>query len=197
MFLGDAFIQICYFLRFKFLFVKLRFLSILALSFFAVQISVAQTEGKWTLEKCIDYALSNNIVVRQSALVAKGAANDALQSKLNLLPSVDASANYNFNFGNSLNPVTFQFAETNSQTGSANLQATLPLFTGLQQIHNIQRTKYDLLASQFDYAAAQNNVALSVSSAFFANSIEQGNYGSARQAAPANGSAKGIDGKQD
>lgn len=126
----------------------------------------AQADAKWTLERCVQYALANNIQVRQAAINAQISKNNNLQSVLNLLPSVDASVNYNFNFGNSLNPVTFRFVEANSQSGSANLQATLPLFTGLQQIHNIQRTKYDLTASKFDYENAQNNVALAVSSAF-------------------------------
>jgi outer membrane protein len=146
--------------------VKLLRTAALLLILVISQISFAQPVEKWSLEKCIDYALNNNLVVRQAGVAARVAQNDNLQSKLNLLPSVDASASYNLNFGNSLNPVTFQFVESNSQSASVNLQASLPLFTGLQQIHNIQRTKYDLMASQFDYAAAQNNVALSVSSAF-------------------------------
>ncbi|MCW5908190.1 MAG: TolC family protein [Chitinophagales bacterium] len=137
--------------------------------FFAMLLSVfltAQTPEKWTLEKCIDYAIKNNIVVKQAEISAQISKNEALQSKLNLLPSLDANASYNFNFGNSLNPVSFSFVQSNSQSGSATLQGTLPLFTGLQQMYNIQRTKYELLASQFDYQAAQNNVALNVSSAF-------------------------------
>lgn len=142
---------------------RLACLFVLLLSF---GLSKAQTNEKWSLEKCIEYAVKNNLAVKQAQLTGQIAKNESLQSKLNLLPQIDANVSYNFNFGNSLNPVSFQFVESNSQSGSANLQASLPLFTGLQQIHNIQRTKYELLASQFDYQAAQNNVALNVSSAF-------------------------------
>lgn len=126
----------------------------------------AQGDMPWTLEKCIEHAIQHNIAVKQAYVTQQLAKNENLQSKLNLLPTVDGSVNYNFNFGNSLNPISFRFVEANSQSGSANMQASLPLFTGLQQIYNMERTKYDLLASKFDFEAAQNDIALSVSSAF-------------------------------
>lgn len=138
----------------------------LSLTLLLTQLGHAQTNEKWTLEKCIDYAMQHNISVRQAALVAKVSKNDNLQSKLNVLPSVDASASYNLNFGNSLNPVTYSFVESNSQSSSLSLTGSLPLFTGLQQVYNIQRTKYELMASEFDYKAAQNDIALAVSSAY-------------------------------
>lgn len=138
----------------------------LSLALLFTQLGHAQTNDKWTLEKCIDYAMQHNISVRQAALLAKVSKNDNLQSKLNVLPTVDASASYNLNFGNSLNPVTYSFIESNSQSSSLNLTGTLPLFTGLQQVYNIQRTKYELMASEFDYRAAQNDIALAVSSAY-------------------------------
>lgn len=128
--------------------------------------STAQEARKWTLEQCIDYAMAHNINVRQAQITAQIAKNDKTQSMMNVLPQVDASASYNFNFGNSLNPVTYSFIESNSQSSQMSLTGTLPLFTGLQQIHNVQRAKYDLIASDFDYKAAQNNIALSVSSAY-------------------------------
>ncbi len=141
------------------------FLSILFLFAFSFA-SSAQTNAKWSLEKCIEYALTNNLSIRQTALSSQLSQNDNLQSKLNLLPNIDASASYNFNFGNSLNPVTYSFVQTNSQSAQAQLQGSVVLFNGLQQIFNIERSKYDLIASQFDLKTAQNNIALSVSQSF-------------------------------
>lgn len=126
----------------------------------------AQEARKWTLEQCIDYAMAHNINVQQAQITAHIAKNDKTQSMMNVLPQVDANASYNFNFGNSLNPISYQFVESNSQSSQISLTGSLPLFTGLQQIHNVQRAKYDLLASNFDYKATQNNIALSVSSAY-------------------------------
>lgn len=132
----------------------------------AAHVTMAQEARKWTLEQCIEYAMAHNINVRQAQITAQIAKNDKTQSMMNVLPQVDASASYNFNFGNSLNPITYSFVESNSQSSQISLTGSLPLFTGLQQIHNIQRAKYDLIASDFDYKAAQNNIALSVSSSY-------------------------------
>ena len=122
--------------------------------------------GKWTLEQCIDYALKNNIQVREAAITARSASADHLQAKLNFLPTLDVNGSYDDDFGNGFNPQTFSFAQGNSQ--SLQLQATgnVPLFTGLQQIYNVQRAKYDLIASKYDYENAQKNIALNVAQAY-------------------------------
>ena len=138
----------------------------LLIAVFTTQILFAQVTEKWTLEKCIDYAFKNNITVRQAGLTSTVSGNQLLQSKLNLLPSVNASASYDFNFGNSINPVTYTFTNGNSQTSQVALQGNLTLFNGLQQIYNIQKSKYDLLASQYDYENAKSNMGLNIASGY-------------------------------
>ena len=126
----------------------------------------SQTTEKWTLEKCIDYAFKNNLQVRQAEITSQVSKNENLQSKLNLLPSVEGNLNFSNNFGNGFNPQTYSFAQGNSQSVQTSLQAGLPIFTGLQQMFNIERTKYDLLASKFDYENAKRNIALTIASAY-------------------------------
>lgn len=56
----------------------------------------AATEAEarqWTLQECIDYALANNITLAKSALTKQSAAEDRLQAKANLLPSLSFSTN--------------------------------------------------------------------------------------------------------
>ena len=133
---------------------------------FITQFLRAQTTEKWTLERCVDYAFKNNITIQQAGLAANVSGNQLLQSKLNLLPSLNASASYDFNFGNSINPITYTFTNGNSQTSQIGLQGNLTLFNGLQQIYNIEKSKYDLLGSQYDYANAKSNMGLNIASAY-------------------------------
>jgi outer membrane protein len=130
------------------------------------QILFSQTTEKWTLEKCIDYALKNNIQIRQAGVLARISSNDNLQSKLNLMPALDGNINFSNNYGNGFNPQTYSFAQGNSQSAQTSLQGTLPVFTGLQQMFNIERTKYELLATKYDYENSQRSIALSVASAY-------------------------------
>ena len=56
----------------------------------------AQTTGKkWTLQDCIDYAMQNNIQLKKSSLQKLSAQEDILQSKADLLPSLNASTSQN------------------------------------------------------------------------------------------------------
>ena len=61
--------------------------------------SIAQEQ--WGLKKCIDEAYENNIQLKQKSLNVDYAKNVNLQNKLNLLPSLNASASHRFNFGQS------------------------------------------------------------------------------------------------
>ena len=141
-------------------------LSVVFVLLFPALFLFSQTNEKWTLEKCIDYAFKNNIQIRQAEITSKVSANDNQQSKLNLLPTIDGNLNFSNNFGNGFNPQTYSYALGNSQSVQTSLQGTLPIFTGLQQMFNIERTKYDLLASKFDYENAKRNIALSIASSY-------------------------------
>ena len=56
----------------------------------------AQTSGKkWTLQDCIDYALQNNISLKKNSLQKLSAKEDILQSKADLLPSLNGSTSQN------------------------------------------------------------------------------------------------------
>ena len=120
----------------------------------------------WSLEDCLKYAMDNNISVKQAELSKRISKNSYLQSKLNVLPNISASGSYSFNFGNSIDPTTYTYQKSNSQSFSPGLNANLPLFTGLQQIHNIYKNKYDALASYWDLANTQNSTALNVTNLF-------------------------------
>lgn len=125
------------------------------------------TQEGWTLEKCIQHALDNNINIRQAALQQNISKKQLTQSYLStFLPSVDASVNYSVSLGNSVNQFDFTLIEGSLQTITGNISGTLPIFTGLQQLYGIQRAKSDYQASLFDAQEAKNNVALGVTSSF-------------------------------
>ena len=52
----------------------------------------------WTLRECIDYALENNIQLKQKSLTTKSSHETVVQSKSALLPSVSFSTSQNMNY---------------------------------------------------------------------------------------------------
>src|SRR5581483_9242970 len=64
-------------------------------------------QGKWDLRKCVDYALANNISIKQSDIQAKIAALQLKQSKQNIYPTLSFSGGPSFNNGRNQDPTTF------------------------------------------------------------------------------------------
>ncbi len=83
-------------------------ITIIANAFVLFLFSVQTVSAKqWTLQECIDYALSHNIQLRQNVISKQSAHEDVLQSKAELFPSLSASTSQNVIY----NP----FPETNRQ----------------------------------------------------------------------------------
>ena len=74
---------------------------------------------KWTLEECVDYAIKNNISVKQSELDLKTSDVEKLEAIGGFLPSLNGNANYSINTGASINPVTNQFQNQTFKSFSA------------------------------------------------------------------------------
>ena len=58
----------------------------------------ASAQQKWTLKDCIDYAMQNNITLKQAKLSKQSATEDKKQSQAALLPSLSASTNQSFGY---------------------------------------------------------------------------------------------------
>ena len=64
-----------------------------------VPISAQQT---WSLQKCVDYAIENNIQIKQQELASDYQGNLVNQAKSDRLPNLNGQLGNNYNFGRSL-----------------------------------------------------------------------------------------------
>ena len=82
-------------------------LNLFYLFFLLVNVCFAQKQ--WTLEDCLVHASENNINIKQSKLNTIYSKNDYLQSKINLLPTINTNASQSLNFGRNIDPYTNLF----------------------------------------------------------------------------------------
>ncbi|MCD4769746.1 MAG: TolC family protein [Bacteroidales bacterium] len=130
---------------------------------FSMATTNAQQENRWSLEKCINHAIDNNIVIKQQELQTKFQDNTLKQSKLTVLPSINGTASNNFSFGRALDETTYRFTdEANVMSSSFYGGANLTLFNGLQSYNTIQRNKYNLQASLSDLQNIKDDIALNI-----------------------------------
>ncbi len=120
----------------------------------------------WTLQRCIDYALKNNLTIRGGQLAVDDNQVSLTQSKADLLPTLGAGAGFSRYWGRSIDPTTNLFS--NQQNSSVGMQGTsnLTLFGGFKKLNTIKRDKAALDASNYDLETDKNDIMLSVTNDF-------------------------------
>ncbi|MCB0538491.1 MAG: TolC family protein [Bacteroidetes bacterium] len=136
---------------------------IVSFLFFISLFLVTHAQEVWTLNDCISYALENNISLKQSSLNTEYAKNTLLQNKMNLYtPNIQANASESFNFANSINPLTYQFVQQNTNSTSFSVGLNYNIFEGLSRIFTQKASKESLNATQYEQQALENQTVLLV-----------------------------------
>ena len=122
--------------------------------------------GPWTLERAVAYALEHNLGVRQYALTAQGNQQVLRQSKAALLPTANLNGTQTWQYGTSVNPLTYEYQSQTVRANNFSGASQLVLFQGFQLRNTIKRNALDLEASVQDVVKAQNDLSLNVASQF-------------------------------
>jgi len=129
-------------------------------------ISTLKAQEVWTLEKCVEYALSNNIQVKQQLLQVKSQQSTVLQDQLNMLPTVNGFATHGYNWGKTVDRYTNSFATKRVQTDNFYLSSQLSLFDGFQKVNRIKQSKMDLQAANYDNDKFMDDISLNIATAY-------------------------------
>ncbi len=122
-------------------------------------------DRQWTLEQCIDYAMSHNISLKiQRERVAQQ--EISLNTSRNAwLPSVSGHAGGSMGFGRALSADN-TYVNRSTQNTTFNVSADIPLYTGGQITGEKKTRALDLQASLADLEKARESVTLNVISAY-------------------------------
>lgn len=141
-----------------------RILLVFLAAFFSVT-SFAQidtTARKWTLREIIDYAISHNLTVKRSEYAVVTGEVNALQAKAALLPTVNGSASYGYNWGRTIDPGSNSFTENRVKSVNMNASSSWLLWNGFRLFYNVKQTDTELEALSEDLVKSRNDVILSV-----------------------------------
>lgn len=127
----------------------------------------AQTDSvsvrRWTLDECVEYALEHNIDIRQAELRAEAKGINLSSSKWAYAPDISVSNSYSYSTGRVLDPTTYQFIENQTVQGNnTSVGASIALFNGMKNMHNLKRARMDLRASLLDADKTRNDTRLNV-----------------------------------
>lgn len=136
--------------------------NLITLTILLVTTSALAQSDPWTLEKCINHALTNNLQIKQSELNTEVAKTTAMQGKLDLLPTLNAGASHGYNWGQTIDPFTNQFATDRVQNNSFSLSSSVTLFAGFQKQNTLKQRQYDYMAARFDNEKMQNDISMQI-----------------------------------
>ena len=131
-----------------------------------VLINTLEAQEVWTLEKCVEYALSNNIQVKQQMLQVKGGQATLLQDQLNVLPTLNGFAMHGYNWGKTVDRYTNQFATKRVQTDNFYLSSSVSIFDGFQKLNRIRQGKMDLAAANYDNDKLMDDISLGIATGY-------------------------------
>ncbi|MFR9165338.1 MAG: TolC family protein [Dysgonomonas sp.] len=123
-----------------------------------------QAQTKWTLRQCIDYAIENNITVKQQEIIVENSKIDLSTSKNSRLPDLNASLNQSFNFGQSTDYTTNITRMNNTSGARFSVESTMPLFTGLRIPNERKMNELNLKSAIEGLNKIKDNMELQVTS---------------------------------
>ncbi|GGF99350.1 TolC family protein [Pontibacter amylolyticus] len=119
-------------------------------------------DGIWSLQEAVEYAKANNLQVKRSQINKEVTQTNLSQSRAGRLPSINGGSSFNFNYGTYVDPTTSELRSEQSRTNSYQVNASLPLFMGFQQVNSIKRNELDLQADEQDVLSAQNDITIQI-----------------------------------
>jgi len=127
---------------------------------------MAKAQDYWDLRRCVDYAVTHNISVKQSDVQARLQLLQAKQSKANRIPSLAFSSNGGYQFGRSVNPSTYEFTNSTIFQQTYNLQTSITLFNWFNIKNTYLSNQKNAEALQEDVNRAKSDVTLNVAAAY-------------------------------
>ena len=111
-------------------------------------------QKKWSLQECVDYALENNISVKQSKLNTEYAKEEITIANARLLPTVLANASQNFGVNS-----TYKRINPNNSFG---VSASVDIYNGGRNKLLIKQVNNNVTVNELDLETLQTNISLQI-----------------------------------
>lgn len=126
-----------------------------------IGISVFAQDKVWTLEECVNYALENNITIKQTELDTDFADQELVIAKGNFLPNLNSFATQDWNFGSFIGQDGNRVSR-DSRGNSFGLSTGVTLFNGLRNISVYKQAQLGIESSILQLNILKDNISVNV-----------------------------------
>lgn len=127
-----------------------------------------KAQGKsWTLEECINYALSKNVQIQKADLSNDQNQLYSDQAQANRLPSVNASVRESFNWYKGFDSSTGGYGSSSgSNSTNYSVNSSVSLFNGEKLANKIKQAELNLQSGHFYSESVKESVGLNILNAY-------------------------------
>ncbi len=126
-----------------------------------VHVGFAQESKVWTLQECVNYAVENNITVKQAQLDKDISIEDLKAAKWNFAPNLNANASQNYNFGSSITASGAR-ASADFRSNSFGINSSINLFDGFANIQGLKQAQIGIEVQEAAISKIKNDISLNV-----------------------------------
>jgi outer membrane protein len=141
-------------------------LKLMTLLLLLLGISTQAQNKKWSLQDCVDYALKNNISIKQTELDVETTGIGKKTALGSFLPSINANASHSWNIGLNQNITTGLLENQTTQFTSAGLNSNITIYNGLQNQNKLRKANLSIIAAQYQLSKMKDDISLNVANAY-------------------------------
>jgi outer membrane protein len=130
-------------------------------------------QDTWNLKRSVEYALNNNISVKQADIQSRIAALTLKQNRLMQVPTANISGSVGVNSGRSIDPTTNLFTNTQLLSTGFSLSSGVTVFNFFSIRNNIEGSRLDNEAARANVDKVRNDIALNVATAYLLVLVSQ------------------------
>ena len=147
---------------------QMRRIKIIATLLIILSFQDISAQGKkWTLEDCINYAVTNNITLKRQMLLTETAQVNLLKSQMDVLPSLNAGSDASIQYGRSIDPITNGVTFLQNFRNGYSATSSLKLFNGFTTLNTILANKFMLKAGLESEKIARNTLIINIMGQFY------------------------------
>ena len=124
--------------------------------------TIAFCQQKWDLRKIVDYAVANNITVKQAEVQSAISGLLYRQSRLNQYPTATFNGNTSVNSGRNQDPTSFNLITKSYFSSGMQLQTSVEIFNWFSKQNTIIANRWQFEAANASTDKLRNDISLAV-----------------------------------
>jgi len=123
-------------------------------------------QDKWDLRRCVEYALANNISIKQSDIDSRTSKLTYEQSKWAQFGSANGSTSVGLNYGRSIDPTNNVYVNQQGLSQVYSLQVGITLFNWFALRRSVESNRFSYEAQLVNIDKIKNDVTLNVAASY-------------------------------